>query len=476
MSAAFEYPAKEAGAVADASGEVLHVPKITADVFWQTREVGAAIERAVADRRFARARVNVHEGDIDTACDIYATAATPALIILETSAERDQLLADLDRLAAVSIEMTKLILIGHSNDIGLYRRLIEIGVSDYVLAPLEPLTLVEAVARLYRGPGTKALGRVLAFVGAKGGCGSSTIAHNVGWTIAKSFDQQVLLIDLDLPFGTAGLDFQREDARGLSDALEDLDSLDELKLERLLTSLDDNLSLLSAPAHLGQTYDLAAAAFENLLELARQSVPVVLLDIPHGWHAWIKDILIAADDVVITAEPDLANFRNLKNLHELIARARPNDAPPKLILNKVGTPKRAELKPKDMEKYLELAPIASVDFDAKTFSAAANAGKMLADAGGAHARLLQSVEEIAAAVTGRSLGDRAKSSGLASLLGRLSGRDRNGAGGDSSRSGSSAVKSKATRTSNATTSSSAKSQAAPKSKSGPMRRRKRAAG
>src|SRR5690606_21910246 len=173
---------------------------------------------------------------------------------------------------------------------------------------------IATISRIYRSASSGKLGKVYAFVGAKGGVGSSTVAHNVGWTMGRRFGSDVVLADLDLPFGTAGLDFNLDVSQGLAEIIQDSSRLDEVLFARLLTKCDDHFSFLAAPAKLDRPYDLDANTFYGLLEVAQANVPFTILDIPHLWTSWAMNALVAADEIVITAAPDLANLRNAKNL------------------------------------------------------------------------------------------------------------------------------------------------------------------
>jgi pilus assembly protein CpaE len=109
--------------------------------------------------------------------------------------------------------------IGKVNDVMLYRELVRRGVSDYVLAPVTALDVVRSVCNLFSAPEAKAVGRIIAVVGAKGGVGASTIAHNVAWAIARDLALDSVVADLDLAFGTA-VEMHRppQPAGGASDA------------------------------------------------------------------------------------------------------------------------------------------------------------------------------------------------------------------------------------------------------------------
>lgn len=381
--------------------EMLRIPVITLHAFCETPELIESLQAAIGDRRMARTHATVTPGGIAAALELYGRVATPELILFESHAPAAELFGQLDALAEVCGATTKVMVIGHANDISLYRGLLARGVSEYIVAPVDPLSVITAISRLYHVAGTAKLGRSFAFVGARGGVGSSTVAHNVAARMAQAYGSGVILADLDLPFGSASLGFNLGSSQGIADALEDANRLDEGLFERLLSRCGEHLSVLTAPATLAISYDIAEGAFERMLDIARSTVPFVVLDIPHVWTAWSKKTLIMADEIVITAAPDLVGLRNAKNLIAILRQARPNDAPPRLVLNQVGVPKRSEIKVAQFAEAVEIDPLACIDFDPATFSAAANEGRMIADkaAGSAACRHFA---EIADKISGRT--------------------------------------------------------------------------
>src|SRR5271166_1763309 len=243
------------------------VPQITLHALCETPEIIRTIEKAIADRRMSRAHAKFHPGGIVAAIELYRKATSPGLIIIESREQVSDLLSQLDALADVCVSGTKVIVIGHTNDVTIYRELLLQGVSEYIVAPFNPLALVVSISRLYQEPGASKFGRSLAFIGATGGAGSSTIAHNVAPIIGRTCDCNVTLLDLDLPFGTASLGFDVNPAQGIAQALKDGSRFDDVLLERLLTKCGDHLQVLTAPAALEQSYDLEESAFERLLDI-----------------------------------------------------------------------------------------------------------------------------------------------------------------------------------------------------------------
>ena len=309
-------------------------------------------------------------------------------------------------------------MIGRLNDVLLYRELIRRGVSEYLIAPVLPIDVVGAVCGLFSAPDAKPVGRVIAVVGAKGGVGSSTVAHNVAWAIARDLSLDSVVADLDLAFGTAGLDYNQDPPQGVADAVFSPDRIDTAFIDRLLSRCTDHLSLLAAPATLDRVYDFSAEAFEPVFDALRASVPCVVLDVPHAWNAWTRRVLLGADDILIVAAPDLANLRNAKNLVDLLRGARPNDRRPFYCLNQVGVPKRPEIKPADFAKALEDEPLVAIPFEPQVFGTASNNGQMIAEVAAGH-RTADMFRQLAQVLTGRAAAKKARTGLLAPLIGKL---------------------------------------------------------
>ncbi len=114
-----------------------------------------------------------------------------------------------------------------------------------------------------------------------------------------------------------------------------------------------------------------------MLDVVRHNVPLVIVDVPNMWAAWTKHTLVHADDVVITATPELACLRNAKNMFDVLKAARPNDAVPKIILNQVGVPKRPEIPVAEFAKALGIEPLAVIPYDPQVFGTASSNGQMI---------------------------------------------------------------------------------------------------
>ncbi len=397
------------------------VPRVSIQAFCETPETAAIVQAAIADRRMAKTHVKQNMGGAAAAVEAYRNAPTPNVIVLEATANRDALVEQLDELSQFCDAGTKVIILGRLNDIVLYRQLMARGVSEYLVAPFTAVDFVQAISHLFRAPGAKPLGRMISVIGAKGGVGASTVAHNLSWALATGLDMATIIVDLDLGFGTAGLDYNQDPPQGVADAVFAPERVDTTLIDRLLSKCGDNLHLLAAPATLERLYDFSDTAFDAVVDTLRTSAPWIVLDVPHAWTAWTRRMLIAADEVVVVAGPDLANLRNAKNIIDNIRSSRPNDHPPRLVINGVGVPKRPEISVADFAKTVEMEPFSVIPYDAKLFGSAANNGQMIAEIE-PKGKIAELFADLASAVAGRGEGRKAKRGLLDPFLAKLVGK------------------------------------------------------
>jgi pilus assembly protein CpaE len=411
---------------AQESQEIIHgdmegfrpLPRVSIHAFCESEGLLKTIERCGEDRRMGKVNLRANKGSVLAAATMFATSPTPNLIILETTSDRASLFGELEQLASVCDPSTKVVIIGHNNDVGLYRELIRNGISEYMVAPVSMADLIGTITGIFVDPDSEPLGRTIAFVGAKGGVGSSTIAHNCAWAVSNLFATEVILADLDLAFGTANINFDQDPPQGIAEAVYAPERLDDVFLDRLLAKCSTHLSMLAAPSMLDRTYDLERTAFSPMLEVVQRSAPVTVLDVPHLWTDWTRSVLSDVDQVVITCVPDLANLRNTKNLVDTLKKIRPNDAQPILILNQVGMPKRPEITPADFCDPLGLEASAILPFDSALFGGAANSGRMIGEVD-PKSPITETLSQLAHIITGRTETKKRRRSGLPSLMSLL---------------------------------------------------------
>jgi pilus assembly protein CpaE len=395
-------PETRSNAVIEEDGALIApLPRISVQAFCETTDVVNILQKASQDRRMLKTHVKINMGGAAAAVEAYRTAPTPNLIIIEMMGTREALIEQLDILAGFCDVGTKVVVIGKINDIMFYRQLVARGVSEYLVSPFTILEFISSLSLLYATGTADVVGKVIAVSAAKGGVGSSTVAHNLGWSISNKLDMSTVIVDLDLPFGTAGLDFNQDPPQGISEVIFSPDRVDANFMDRLMSRCSDKLSLIAAPATLERSYDFSETTFDQMLDILRSTVPYIILDLPHVWTHWSRRLMVNSDELVIVAEPDLASLRNTKNMLEALREARPNDHPPHLVMNRVGLQKRPEIGVDDFVKAVGTKPSAEIPFDAKLFGTASNNGHMLAEVEAAH-KSVAVIDNLGRLLTGRA--------------------------------------------------------------------------
>mgnify|MGYP000515767226 CR=1 FL=1 len=171
--------------------------RINIGAFVLTDAVRDAVSALNEDRLFLRSTVAIQDGGMAAALDFLSQRSTPELLVVETKSMDDALFNELNALAEVCQPGTKVIIIGAENDINLFKTLIDQGISQYFLETLTAEELKTAIVDAFADKTLNAKSRTIAFSGLRGGVGSSVLAHNVASELARLYDEDVIIVDLD---------------------------------------------------------------------------------------------------------------------------------------------------------------------------------------------------------------------------------------------------------------------------------------
>ncbi|MED5423830.1 MAG: type II secretion protein ATPase, partial [Pseudomonadota bacterium] len=160
------------------------LPKAEVHFHVQDDTAIAALETLKQDWRYKRVEIIHEKGLLDGAINFYAEYEAPSLLIVETDSIDEGFMDKLDKLAANLDEGTAAIIIGPVNDVYVYRQLIAMGVSDYLVRPIDPQVLSEVVAKTLVDKIGVSNSRLIAVTGTKGGAGVSTLAQAAALTLS----------------------------------------------------------------------------------------------------------------------------------------------------------------------------------------------------------------------------------------------------------------------------------------------------
>ena len=353
-------------------------------------ESEASLQACLSQLSFPDATIKT--GGIARAIRHLGAERSPENIIVDISGT-DMPASRVHDLAQLCEPGVTVIAIGDRNDIGLYRDLVQAGVSEYVVKPITPQLLAKALSPqptpVEGIPVSRKLGKMVAFVGARGGVGTTTLAINLAWYLADRQKRRVLLLDLDLQTGDCALALNVTPTPGLSDALANPLRIDSVFLERAMTTHSERLFVLSAEEPLRAEVNFPAEAIETLIGVLRTQFHYIIVDVPRLPGAPYRRSLDMADIRVIVADQTLRSVRDAVRLQ---AALREGSAAHRnlLAVNRNGEGGRYAMTLDEMAK-VDLHPKVVIPFRPKLFTAAALAR---------YSRLTEAVAVLATEISG----------------------------------------------------------------------------
>ena len=208
-------------------------------------------------------------------------------------------------------------------DPALLVRCMRAGAREFLSPPFAHATMAEALVRAagrrtaVRQPAArKTRGRLLVFLGAKGGAGVTTLACNFAVALAQESGQSTLLVDLDLPLGDAALNLGIVTEYSTINALQDADRLDASFLNKLIIKHSSGVSVLAAPGKFPQ-FHASNEAIDKLMNVARQEFENVVVDV--GARLDLTDSALFRDAYTIYLVTQ-AGIPELRNSNRLISQ------------------------------------------------------------------------------------------------------------------------------------------------------------
>jgi pilus assembly protein CpaE len=326
-----------------------------------------------------------HKGGLRNAVQSLSITASPNILVVDLSESGDPL-TDINGLAEVCEPGTVVIAIGQVNDVRLYRDLLGSGIHDYLLKPLSPGMVRDALVQAQAvfaapksGDGSGVKRHVsTAVIGTRGGVGASTLATSLAWLFSADNKQPTALLDLDIHFGSGALTLDLEPGRGLTDAIENPSRIDGLFIERAMIRANDHLAILSAEAPINSPLMTDGSAFVQLEEEFRQAFEMTVIDLPRNMLINFPHLLAAANVIVLATEMTLASARDAIRLLSWIKSNAPH-AEVIVAANKVhaGVP---EISKTDFEASIERKINFTIPFDNKAATNAAKLGQSFVEA------------------------------------------------------------------------------------------------
>lgn len=335
--------------------------------------------RVLAGRLEARGlSATIKPGGIHAAVTEYRNAMTPRLLFVDLSNTPDPL-AEVDSLAEVCEPGTIVVALGEENDVGLFRALISAGIADYLVKPIAAEAIDAALENAAEQPAVSEsteVGKVIAFIGAHGGVGATSLAVNCAWIIAEEHQKQVAIVDLDLKFGSVSLAMDIEPGRGLREALQNPGRIDGLFVAGAAININDRLYVLGSEEPIEDNVNFDAEALDILLRELRRNFDVVILDIPRALAPALQPVLNDTT-VIVVSDMSLVGVRDTLRLVGFAKRAAA-EGKVLTVINRAGADKKAQIPKAEFEKGIEAKIDIMIPEDSKAMALANHTGKAVA--------------------------------------------------------------------------------------------------
>jgi len=348
-------------------------PKLAAGRLPFMAFVDAETDRVLQESSASLGRFVVMRGGIAKAIEYLSEERSPQLLIVDISGV-DMPLSQMQILADVCEPGTNVIALGDQNDVGLYRDLIEVGVTNYIVKPLTRELLMRALApKSVPGDVTRSalkLGKVVSFVGARGGVGATTLASNLAWYLANRQSRRVVLVDLDLQNGDASLLFGVENAPGFRDALANPMRVDHILLDRIMAKVDDRLFVLGSHEPLDDSIKITASSIDTLFSVLRSQFHYIVVDVPRVPSPAFRRALEVSDRRVIVVDQTMRSMRDAVRFAHLFGDD-PSDRNI-FVVNRVGEIGPNALSLQEINETLQVPATTAIPFLPKLVTPAAH--------------------------------------------------------------------------------------------------------
>ena len=337
------------------------LPEASIAVFSKDTKTLDAAKSLKADWRFARVNVDIVDGDVDSAVEAFQERGSSDLVIIQTDDINDSFTERLGDLSSYCDEDTVAIIIGPVNDVYLYRKLIEMGVSDYLVRPVESEILTDVISKAL----IKRLGvsdsRLIAFVGSKGGVGTSCIAQLCSLKVSEKLEKKALLMDGAGGWSSLSVGMGFDPVTTLKEVSRAVEAGSSDALDRMFFSVGEHLNILASGADSMLDSTVSSANYEAIVDNLMVKSPIVLVDLSGAESSLKKAILSIANYTVVVTTPTVTSLRFCRSLLKEIADIRGGELKDtSLLVNMSGISKANEVSDVDIAEALEFKPCANI--------------------------------------------------------------------------------------------------------------------
>jgi pilus assembly protein CpaE len=316
-------------------------------------------------------------------------AATPDLVVVDIRADASSGLAAIERLRAVSPALA-IFAIATMAEPDLILQAMRAGANEFfpwgttadasghrgLEESFHGAVRRTAARREAAAAGTRPPSVTYAFLGAKGGAGTTTIAVNCAIELARVSKRSTIIVDLKICLGEVALFLGVRPRFTVLDAIENLHRLDRDFLKELVAKHKSGLDILASSEQFDRPNAQDATAIEELLRVLTRTYDCVVIDTGNIINACVASALYAADTIFLVTNPDVPSIRNAQRLVDRVRQLGAGSERIKVLLNRASD--QHLIAPKQIETALGYGIHHTFPSDYRTVSTALNSGVPLA--------------------------------------------------------------------------------------------------
>ncbi len=357
------------------------------------RQTEQTLRNFVADEALPHTYVGLG-GVTEAIAYITKVGRSPRLLLIDLQGSTMPL-TDLARLAEVCEPSVQVVALGDKNDVALYRGLLGIGVRDYLVKPLteellkRTLDLNDGTVRAV--PQTRR-GKSIAFVGARGGVGTTTIAVNLARHLADTTHRRIAYVDLNVTGGAASSMLGVPPSNGLSEVLQSIDRIDAAYVERTMVPIGTRLFLLSCELPYGSKWPFKEEGVARLIELLTDSFHYVIVDTGAGVGRLSTEAFDNASRVYVISDRSVHGAHETVRLFQYIEK-RDNQPVMSFVLNHANARTHGNVQKNDFVAAIGRSVLQEIAHESRVLAIAENVAEP--PAGRAASAFTNSITQIA---------------------------------------------------------------------------------
>ncbi len=312
-----------------------------------------------------------------------ARTLTLDIILLDGNVRGGNAIDVIERLSVEAPEAAILVMSTQGKQEYLQRALLA-GAKNYLIKPFDDTELVTMLRQVFKqqqrfknvlrqgNPSSPQPGKVISIISNKGGAGKTTIAVNLAVALAERPNARVGILDANLQFGDVATYLNLVPRASIADAVAEGDILDEMSLETYMTTFNDRLSLLAAPARPELAEAITGGNLKAILSQMKKKYEVVVVDTATDFNEITLSVLDESDAIVVLAGSDLPTLKNMKLCLEILQSLKYGEDKVHIVLNRANS--AGGLSVQQVEKSLNLKFFATIPSDGKTVLPSINHG------------------------------------------------------------------------------------------------------